>query len=112
MYSKYIVETPVTLFLGAGASKPLGKLLMGEFIDTLEHTFKTRGLFDEIVSRDRDLEFLFEELDEWISKDYYTPMEKYRKRSALVGILEDGGYNTATKEFEQKFYQLLHEART
>ena len=31
MLSSHIVATPNILFLGAGASKPYGKMLMGEF---------------------------------------------------------------------------------
>jgi hypothetical protein len=64
MYNKTIVEAPVTMFLSAGASKPFGKLLMGEFINQLEQSARFKGstLFNQIVKKSRDLEFLFEEL--------------------------------------------------
>jgi len=32
MTSGKIIETPNLLFLGAGASKPYGRMLMGEFV--------------------------------------------------------------------------------
>lgn len=75
MYNQRIVNAPVTLFLGAGASKPFGKMLMGEFIFYLENQrgFRSRTFFREIVGvpEGRDLEHLFEELDEWSRKGYY-----------------------------------------
>lgn len=74
LYNQPIVTAPVTLFLGAGASKPFGKMLMGEFISHLEsqNAFGRQTLFKEIVStpESRDLEHLFEELDEWSRKGY------------------------------------------
>src|SRR5260370_20593604 len=51
------------LFLGAGASAPLGKMLMVPFIDHLEKTLKkSKPLFSDIVAKKRDLEFLLEAL--------------------------------------------------
>jgi hypothetical protein len=35
MQANAIIGTPNILFLGAGASKPYGKLLMGEFIESV-----------------------------------------------------------------------------
>lgn len=74
MYNGLIVGTPITVFLGAGASRPLGKRLMGEFIDYLrtKQEFATNQLFQAIVAKESDLEFLFEELDEWIGKRYFA----------------------------------------
>jgi hypothetical protein len=113
MYNNFIVETPVTLFLGAGASRLLGKLLMGEFIDYLEKDkgFKGRPLFDEIVAKQRDLEFLFEELDGWIGKEYYAPFAVFQK-STIGAMIGSGGYDAQIKAFEEKFHQLLIDART
>jgi SIR2-like domain len=112
MYNKHIIESPVTLFLGAGASKPLGKMLMFEFIDYLEKHkgFKRRPLFDEIVSKDRDLEFLFEELDEWIGKEYYRPYELAQKTSSIGEMIRPPGFDKEIKEFEQAFQKLLIDA--
>lgn len=68
------MTAPVALFLGAGASKPFGKMLMGEFVDYLNHQKGYGGntLFTEIVntSEGKDLEHLFQELEEWSSKGY------------------------------------------
>jgi SIR2-like protein len=51
------------LFLGAGASAPLGKMLMVPFIDHLEKNLKkSNPLFSDIVAKKRDLEFLLEAL--------------------------------------------------
>ncbi len=74
MYNQPIVTAPVALFLGAGASKPFGKMLMGEFVSNVEKKpqFAADSLFSEIVNTPdgRDLEHLFEELDEWSRKGY------------------------------------------
>jgi hypothetical protein len=72
MYSREITNAPVALFLGAGATRPLGKMLMEEFIDHL-HTdsrFVSNPLFQRIVSKHYDLEYLFEELEDWTQKGY------------------------------------------
>jgi hypothetical protein len=74
MYNQSIVTAPVALFLGAGASKPFGKMLMGQFIDYLKdrEVFEGAPLFGDIVRAEEapDLEYLFEELDEWSRKEY------------------------------------------
>lgn len=72
MYNEAIVTSPVALFVGAGASKPLGKMLMSEFISFLEgkSDYGSSPLFRAIVSKQRDLEFLFEELEDWVKKNY------------------------------------------
>jgi hypothetical protein len=79
MYSQTIITAPIALFLGAGASRPFGKMLMGEFIDHLKnlHEFKNDALFNDIASAPggRDLEYLFEELDEWSRKGYHPVLE-------------------------------------
>lgn len=75
MYNKDIISTPIVLFLGAGASRPFGKMMMGEFIDHLHNQdgFKNEPLFNDIVNvpGGRDLEHLFQELDEWSRKAYH-----------------------------------------
>jgi hypothetical protein len=91
MYNQSIVTAPVSLFLGAGASRPFGKMLMGEFIDHLERqeAFGKDSLFRDIVSvpDGRDLEHLFEELDEWSRKGYYVhaDLPSTRSRGDLPG---------------------------
>lgn len=83
MYNEAIVTSPVALFLGAGASKPFGKKLMGEFITHLQSSaLGQTPLFQAIVTTETgaDLEHLFEELDEWSRK------EKYRGDMSLTGM--------------------------
>jgi len=55
-------KTKTVLFLGAGATAPLGKMLMVPFIDLLEKNLKSSALFSDIVATKRDLEFLLEAL--------------------------------------------------
>lgn len=70
-----IVETRGLVFLGAGASQRLRKMLMGEFVDNLsKNNPPDKELFEAIVSRKRDLEFLLQELDALASKDYLLRM--------------------------------------
>jgi hypothetical protein len=62
---------PKLLFLGAGASKPYGKPLMGEFI----HSFREKiegptVLLDAICEKHEDLEFLIQELEALSTRDY------------------------------------------
>jgi len=77
-----IVGTPNLLFLGAGASKPYGKLLMGEFIRSFREKMaapskgthaiptKTLPLLDAICTKNEDLEFLIGELEALTSLRY------------------------------------------
>lgn len=66
-----IVGTRVLVFLGAGASKPLGKMLMGEFVESLANSNPPdEYLFNAIVSEQKDLEFLLQQLDDLAAKDY------------------------------------------
>lgn len=64
------------LFLGAGASRPLGKMTMDEFIDHLlnDPQIADRALFRDLISSKRDLEYVLEELQDIESKRYL----KYR----------------------------------
>ena len=66
-----IVGAPRILFLGAGASKPLDKMLMGEFVDSLlKENPPAPELLWTICRKEKDLEFLLEQLEELASKDY------------------------------------------
>ena len=91
MYNQPVVNAPVVLFLGAGASKPFGKMLMGEFVSHLENlpAFAGESLFREIVNvpDGRDLEHLFEELDEWSRKGYCNEEDPFRGPPAPAGSL-------------------------
>jgi SIR2-like domain len=110
MYNEAITGAPVTFFFGAGATRPLGKLLMGEFIEHLEANrgFRGRPLFREIVGKERDLEFLFEELDEWIGKGYYAPLSLFpRIESSELGI---AGTDRTHEQFLDGFREVLRQA--
>lgn len=57
----------MVLFLGAGASKPFGKLLMKEFVSEIKQhpaSLETLPLLEAICDEKEDLEFLFEQLME------------------------------------------------
>lgn len=73
------------LFLGAGASRPLGKMLMWEFIDHLSNVREIAGsaLFHDIVGKKRDLEFLLEELQDIEEKEYLKYYLSDENRGAL-----------------------------
>lgn len=79
LHNEIIIKAPVAFFLGAGASQPLGKMLMKPFISYLRglEAIGNLQLFKEIVSSEEngDLEFLFEELDDWKRKTY---VKRYR----------------------------------
>ena len=72
MMNSYITNADRVLFLGAGASKPLGKMLMGEFIEHLKNIVDSRQyhFFYDIVAKEADLEFLLQELQEIEGKGY------------------------------------------
>jgi hypothetical protein len=67
-----IVESPRILFLGAGASRPFGKMLMGEFVDYLASAPDNADpdLVRAICRKKPDLEFLIEQLEEISTKAY------------------------------------------
>jgi hypothetical protein len=76
-----IIGTPSILFLGAGASKPFGKMLMGEFVDWFRHkddkgfgrailTESKNELLDALCDEKKDLEFLIDELASLSSMTY------------------------------------------
>jgi hypothetical protein len=80
--TRAIVGSRNLLFLGAGASKPYGKLLMGEFIRSFRRKIEggneypsaipinSSPLLNAICDKHEDLEFLIEELDALSSRDY------------------------------------------
>lgn len=50
--SKEIIEAPCVIFLGAGASKVVGLMLMKEFVDNLKSSnVPERKLFDAICKQ-------------------------------------------------------------
>jgi SIR2-like domain len=104
VYNQPIVTAPVTLFLGAGASKPFGKMLMREFVDYLDHKkgFGGNTLFTEIVNtpEGRDLEHLFEELDEWSRKGYSQQGDFIQPRGGL-GVSPEPTMRTLAKRAAQ-----------
>jgi hypothetical protein len=92
MTSSVIVGTPNLVLLGAGASKPYGKPLMGEFVRSFR--YKGRGenkhlrglgnpssLLNAICDKQEDLEFLIEELDALSSRGY---LEEKQSRIPLT----------------------------
>lgn len=72
MTTSPLIGVSHVLFLGAGASRPLGKMLMGQFIDHLQNNqvISNAILFEDIIAKQRDLEFLLEELQAIEDKDY------------------------------------------
>jgi hypothetical protein len=93
MYNRTITDVPVALFLGAGATRPLGKMLMKEFIDHL-HTdsrFGSDPLFQRIVYERPDLEYLFEELDDWTQKGYVQRDLPGVRSLNILGKAEESG---------------------
>jgi hypothetical protein len=82
MIPNEITESPRLLFLGAGASKPLGKMLMGEFVEHLRGQIhnKTYANLVTAISRFKpDLEFLMEELEAISTKGYLGNSETLRR---------------------------------
>jgi len=73
MYSESIVGARVALFLGAGASQPFGKLLMGEFVYNAPQAMGSSNnrLWDILMKNqaNHDLEHLLQQIDELQTKD-------------------------------------------
>ena len=70
-----IVKSPVTLFLGAGASVPLGKPSMEDFVTNLERLIPSyseyRNLFSQISHfRGKDLEAILSDLENLLNLHY------------------------------------------
>ena len=82
------------MFLGAGASKPLGKMLMGEFVDYLmtKTNNPAPSLLDAICKKKPDLEFLIGQLQEISDKGYLADTEtKLRGDGAMYYTLPAAG---------------------
>lgn len=66
-----LFDAPRLAFLGAGASKQFGKMLMTEFVQSLlKETPPDHDLLKCICEKTPDLEFLMEELESLKSKEY------------------------------------------
>jgi hypothetical protein len=74
--NKTILDSPILLFLGAGASAPLGKPMMSQFVDKvsklLRNDSQSRMMKHLREFRSDDLEEILGELDTLISLDYAT----------------------------------------
>jgi len=79
-----IVGAPRLLFLGAGASKPLGKMLMDEFVEWLmKQNPPEPDLLKCICEKKKDLEFLLEQLEQLASMTFLT---EYFKRKGVPAV--------------------------
>jgi len=82
MIANEIANSPRLLFLGAGASKPLGKMLMGEFVEYLTKQVSNERYADLLraICREKpDLEFLIEQLEEISTKRYFGDVHTFRR---------------------------------
>lgn len=74
-----ITESPVILFLGAGASVPLGKLVMKDFVAKLPEQITSdneASLLQVLISaRGYDLEAIMTDLETFISLDYVSSFD-------------------------------------
>lgn len=90
MRNEKIINSPIFLFTGAGASKPLGKWLMGEFIVHLIPVLSSdniRQLLGTLAThRKTDLEEILKELNDIIEKEYFAD----NKLNYITECLEDG----------------------
>jgi len=77
--NKTITESPVILFLGAGASVPLGKPVMKDFTAKLHQQIASENeapLLDALISaRGYDLEAIMTDLETFISLDYVSSFD-------------------------------------
>jgi hypothetical protein len=88
MHNPNITHVPVTVFLGAGATSPLGKPLMADFITQLlnDTSYGPNKLFQQIIGVNPDLEFLFQELEDWMQKGYVEDLSPIVNDSTGGGI--------------------------
>jgi hypothetical protein len=86
--NKTIVESPIILFLGAGASAPLGKPMMAEFVDKVSKSINVSEQKStlEYLRRFRgdDLEAILGELDTIIDLDYAQRVEGFISSQAFA----------------------------
>jgi len=87
-----IVGAPRLLFLGAGATQPVGKMLMGAFVNWLmSQSPPEPELLASICKEKLDLEFLLEELEGLASKNYLAEhLERSAKQVAQTGFFTVG----------------------
>lgn len=118
--SRTIIESPVILFLGAGASVPLGKPVMRDFVAKLtnEITSENEGTLLRILieARGFDLEAIMTDLETFISLNYVsefilegidaTPEDAERLRSRIRHLIIRE-YRTIDTEKAIKVYQPL-----
>jgi hypothetical protein len=75
-FNEVLIQSPVILFLGAGASVPLGKPTMEQFVKKLQDEITSEdhaSLLSLLVSaRGRDLEAILGDLETFLSLDYIS----------------------------------------
>ncbi|MGA3334056.1 MAG: SIR2 family protein [Terracidiphilus sp.] len=127
MIKNEIAESPRLLFLGAGASKPLGKMLMGEFVEYLMKQTSNEPyaeLIRVICRENQDLEFLIEQLEEISSKRYFGNVHTFRRGDgetfsfpamssevAKLAALADGALQWVKREVYHHYRNLDPQAR-
>ena len=127
MITNEITESPQLLFLGAGASKPLGKMLMGEFVEYLMKQTSNQPyaeLIRVICRENPDLEFLIEQLEEISSKRYFGNAHTFRRGDgeifslpamssevAKLATLADGALHWVKLEVYRHYRNLNPKAR-
>ena len=90
-YNAKIINSGVQIFLGAGASKCLGKWLMNEFIDNLFSQLDEdeRKILDTIIEyKEKDLEIVLQELNSLIDKSYLSDLKKINGLMDLIDSSE------------------------
>jgi len=90
-YNAKIINSEVQIFLGAGASKCLGKWLMIEFIDNLFSQLDKdeRKILDTIIEyKEKDLEIVLQELNSLIDKSYLSDLKKI---NGLMDLIDSSG---------------------
>lgn len=87
--NKLIVESPVILFLGAGASAPLGKPMMAEFVAKAAKRIQDQAQQSmvDLLRRFRgdDLEGILGELDTIIDRDYAQAVPAFLRDLVKLG---------------------------
>ena len=86
-YNTKIINSGVQIFLGAGASKCLGKWLMNEFIDKLFSQLddEKRKILDTIIEyKGKDLEIVLQEINSLMDKRYLSDLKKINEIMYLL----------------------------
>lgn len=96
--NQIIANSPVILFLGAGASAPLGKPTMKEFVSKLKkessHYSEGRLLLLTAAARDNDLERILNDIETFLNIPYasslkYDPVFLQAKYDPTGGAIEE-----------------------